>query len=263
MRKSTKIWLIVAIVLIITGAGIFTGFMAANDWDFSQLSTVVYETNEYRHFGKIKNIVIETTTADISIECSVISTQYAYVECYEDVNATHTVTFEDGTLTIKEVDNRKWYDHIGINFDQPKITIGLTALYYDQVTIRTVTGDVEANMLWGKDIDISVTTGDVELKNMHCDNLTTTGSTGDVELTNVRAVENLTINRSTGDVEFEDCDGENIVVSVTTGDVEGNLLTGKIFKVKTRTGDVEVPKNSIGGTCTITTTTGDIEITTR
>ena len=262
MRKGTKVWLIVAIIHILVGAGIFTCFMAANDWNFKDLSTVQYETNTYQHFGEIKNIVIETSTADVSIECAIISAQFAYVECYEAENATHSVTFEDGTLIIKEIDNRQWHDYIGINFDQPKIVIGLTFQYFDTVTIRTTTGDVEADMLCGKDIDISVTTGDVELENIHCDNLTTTGSTGDVELTNVRVKENLTVERSTGDVEFEDSDGKNIVVNVDTGDISGNFLTGKIFDVETDTGDVEVPRSQGYGKCTIRTSTGDVEITT-
>lgn len=279
MRKSTKIWLIIAIIHIVIGAGIFTCVMTANNWNFKKLTTTNYETNTYEHFGEIKNIIIETGTADIDIECAVLSTQYAYVECYETEKMQHTVSFEDGNLVIRVVDNRKWYDYVGINFDTPKITIGLTYQYFDTVNICTTTGDVDTKMLWGKEIDISVTTGDVELEDVQCDNLTVTGSTGDTKLTGVRAKRNICVKSNTGDtiltnviakeldiecdtgdVKFNGSDAAMISVEVDSGDVTGTLLTGKIFEISSDTGKIDVPGNGPGGKCKIETDTGDIKI---
>ena len=279
MRKSTKIWLIIAIIHIVIGAGIFTCVMTANNWNFKKLTTLKYETNTYEHIGEIKNIIIETTTADIDIQCAVLSTQYTYVECYETEKVQHTVSFEDGNLVIRMVDNRKWYDYVDINFDTPKITIGLSSQYFDAVNICTTTGDVDAKMLWGKEIDISVTTGDIQLEDTRCDNLTITGSTGDTELTNLRAEKNICVESNTGDitltdviakeldiecdtgdVKFNDSDAAMISVEVDTGDVTGTLLTGKIFEISSDTGKIDVPENGPGGKCEIETDTGDIKI---
>ena len=47
MKKATKIWIIVATSLILTGAIIFVGVMMVFKWDFTRLSTLNYETNEY------------------------------------------------------------------------------------------------------------------------------------------------------------------------------------------------------------------------
>jgi len=280
MSKLAKIWLIVALVLIISGSVIFASVMTVNGWDFTKLSTMEYVTNTYEHVGKINNIIIETSTADITLEFQVVSYPYGRVECYEMEKAQHSVSFEDGNLVIKEVDNRKWYDYIGINFDTTKITVCLPHSWFDNVTIKTSTGDVQVKSLCGTTINISVTTGDTTLTdvqcnnlsctgstgdvtfaNLQCDNLICTGSTGDVTLSNVVGKEDLTVVRSTGDVALNDCDAATISVRVATGDVTGNLLSGKIFNVNSSTGTIAVPENSPGGICNITTTTGDIHIT--
>ena len=40
MRKTTKVWLIIAASLVIIGFIIFTGVMTTLTWDFTRLSTV-------------------------------------------------------------------------------------------------------------------------------------------------------------------------------------------------------------------------------
>ena len=47
MSRITKIWLITAAALVLAGCLLFAGTMAAQNWDFSKLSTVTFETNTY------------------------------------------------------------------------------------------------------------------------------------------------------------------------------------------------------------------------
>jgi DUF4097 and DUF4098 domain-containing protein YvlB len=105
-----------------------------------------------------------------------------------------------------------------------------------------------------------VSTGETHIADLKCKNFTSTGDTGDITLRNVVASEKLSIERGTGDIEFADCDAAEIFIKTDTGDVEGTLLTGKVFVVETDTGSIEVPKNTTGGKCQISTDTGDIEI---
>ena len=48
MKKSTKIWLIIATSLVLFGCILFAGTMAILQWDFTKLSTVTYETSVYQ-----------------------------------------------------------------------------------------------------------------------------------------------------------------------------------------------------------------------
>ncbi len=74
------------------------------------------------------------------------------------------------------------------------------------------------------------------------------------------AGEQFSIDRSTGDVRFDRCDAPELLIKTDTGDVRGSLLSEKVFITQTDTGRVNVPKTVTGGTCQITTNTGDIKI---
>ena len=281
MTKTTKIWLIIATTLLLTGCIIFGGVMTVYKWDFSKLSTNKYETNKYDIADNFKNISINVKTADIVFVAS--EKAKTEVVCYEQDNANHEVSVDNDTLTIKLVDERKWYEYIGINFRTPKITVYLPQGEYGNLNIDSSTGDIDIKNLSAENINLTVTTGEieaksitcngdfkttvstgeVELKDVSCKNLFSNGNTGHISLKDVIAEEKLTIERSTGDIKFELCDANEIFVKTDTGDVKGSLLSDKVFITQTDTGSVNVPKTTTGGKCEITTDTGDIKITVK
>lgn len=279
MTKTTKIWLIIATTLLLTGCIIFGGVMTVYKWDFSKLSTNKYETNKYDIADNFKNISVNVKTADIVFVAS--EKAKTEVVCYEQDNANHEVSVDNDTLTIKLVDERKWYEYIGINFRTPKITVYLPQGEYGNLTVSASTGDIDIKNLSAENINLTVTTGEieaksitcngdfkttvstgeVELKDVSCKNLSSNGNTGDITLKDVIAEEKFAIERSTGDVKFERCDANEIFIKTDTGDVKGSLLSDKVFITETDTGNIDVPKTITGGRCEITTDTGDIKIT--
>ena len=279
MTKKTKIWIIRATFLLLTGCVIFGGVMTVYKWDFSKLSTNKYETNKYDINDNFKNISVNVKTADIVFVPS--ENAKAEVVCHEQDNAKHEVSVINDTLTIKLIDERKWYEYIGINFRTPKITVYLPQGEYGNLTISSSTGDIDIENISAENINLTVSTGEieaksitcngdfktkvstgeVELKNISCKNLSSNGNTGHISLKDVIAEEKLTIERSTGDIKFELCDANEIFVKTDTGDVKGSLLSDKVFITQTDTGSVNVPKTITGGRCEITTDTGDIKIT--
>lgn len=279
MTKTTKRWLIIATFLLLIGCIIFGGVMTVYKWDFSKLSTNKYETNKYDINDNFKNISVNVKTADIVFVAS--EKAKAEVVCYEQDNANHEVSVDNDTLTIKLVDERKWYEYIGINFRTPKITVYLPQGEYGNLTVSSSTGDIDIENISAENIILTVSTGEieaksitcngdfkttvstgeVELKDVSCKNLSSNGNTGDITLKDVIAEEKFTIERSTGDVKFERCDANEIFVKTDTGDVKGSLLSDKVFITQTDTGNIDVPKTITGGRCEITTDTGDIKIT--
>lgn len=294
MRK----WLIVAVFLIILGLSIFICVMAANNWDFSKLSTVKYVDNTYQITEDFISISLKTDTADIHFAPSDDGT--CRVHCHELEKATHSVDVQDGTLTIQVNRGKDWHDHIGINFGTPKITIYLPKTEYDilsikdhtgdimipdhfqftdmdistntgdvtnnassleSMKIKTTTGDIRvANIATGR-LDLSVSTGDITVADVTCeDDVKINVSTGDISLKNVIAAERFSIENNTGDVKFTGCDASEIFIKTSTGDVAGSLLSDKIFFAESDTGDVDVPKTTTGGRCEVYSSTGDIKI---
>lgn len=298
MSKTTKIWLIIATALVALGAMIFVGVMTQYDWDFTKLSTVKYVTNTYEVSDEFDKISINVDTTEIEFvptedeACSIV--------CFEAEQVKHTATVQNGTLIISTVDTRKWYDHICISLDSPKMTVYLPQNEYASLIIETDTGDINIPKDFAFDkieidgdtsdvscfapvanvLDIELSTGDIIIDSITADQIkltTTTGEiavnsvtaknnidietdTGTITLKNVVATGTISIESDTGDVRFEDSDAAEISVKTDTGDVTGTLLSEKVFITETSTGSINVPKTTSGGKCEITTSTGDINI---
>ena len=299
MTKRMGIWISIATVLVLFGCILLGVVMMEIKWDFSGLSTVTYETNTYRIADAFTHVTVITDTADVTLVPS--EEDIVSVVCYENVRRKHTVSVNDGTLTIESTDTRKWYEHIGINFGAPKITVYLPRGVYGALQITVSTGDVDisagyaftsadiavstgdiavqgmtadtlnlsvstgkvtlSSVTCAGDVGLRVTTGKATLTDLHCRNFTTNGKTGAITLNDVIATEGLTIRRTTGDVRFTACDAATVTVRTDTGNVKGSLLSDKVFMTHTSTGRVRVPTSVTGGTCTVSTTTGDITIT--
>lgn len=278
MSRAAKIWLIAASSLVLIGCIILGGIMTMLKWDFTKLSTVKYETNNYEIAGGFKNISIKANTADILFVAS--ESQDCTIICYEQEKVRHTVAVEDNTLAIEVKDSRRWYEYIGINFDTPQITVYIPQGEYGALSVKSSTGDIRvenmaietlklsvttgsitvSDITCQEDINISVSTGKAKLSDIVCKNVVSSGNTGDIFLQNVIASEKISIKRSTGNVSLEHADAADIFVKTDTGNVTGTLLSDKVFITQTDTGKISVPKTSSGGRCEINTDTGDIKI---
>ncbi len=98
------------------------------------------ETYEHEIKENFKDIRITTDTADIQF----ILSEYpsSFIVCEEEKNATHSVTVKENTLQIEVVDNKKWYEHIGIKLCAPKITVYLEKSEYGNISLETDTGNI-------------------------------------------------------------------------------------------------------------------------
>lgn len=296
MTKTQK-WLIAAASLLLIGSIIFIGGMAMSGWSFKRLFSSSFTTNKYDITENYKNVWISASTADIEfVPCDQNKTA---VECFERNNMAHIVRVHNNTLSIELLDSRKWYEHLVINFETPKIKVyipkgdyaelsvkshtgdieipnGLTfetmnvalttgdvevaASVKGKAKIKTTTGDIKAKNLTAQNIELSVSTGDMKLNNINCESLTAKGSTGDCVLKGVIAKYGFYIERSTGDIKFDGADAAEIYAKTSTGDIKGTLLSEKVFLASSDTGSVKVPQTIVGGRCELVTDTGDIKI---
>ena len=299
MSKTIKIWLIIATSLVLVGAIIFSVAMSTLKWNFGELSTMKFQTNQHAVEQSFNNITIETKTADVIFLPS--EDGKSKVVCYEQIKLKHNVKVDADTLSINIEDTRKWYDYIGISFKHPTITVYIPQGEYGTIKVKTSTGNIKIGQgykfesvnfavstgdifvdgLTANAIDLSVSTGDItannitcvndfkisfstgdsQLKDISCANFSAVGKTGDINLKNLIATQKISIKTSTGDIAFDGCDGAQIYITASTGDVKGSLLSEKVFIAKTDTGKIDVPNTITGGRCEITTDTGNIKIT--
>ena len=255
-----KIWLIIAVVFLICGMGLFVFGMQNLGWDYWELSTSKYENHTYDVEEDFVNIKIDTTTADIIFYP--LKDGKCKVECHENERLKNDVSVDNKTLTVKETDDRNWYDRIGFNLGSSKISVFLPEREYNLLDIKASTGDINiTDKFTFKNISLNLSTGDVNLKSLKCENLSSDGSTGDIKLKSVIANNKISLKRSTGDIELKGSDALEIDIKTSTGDVSGTLLSDKIFITESNTGTVKVPKTTSGGKCKCKTNTGDIKIT--
>lgn len=111
-----------------------------------------------------------------------------------------------------------------------------------------------------EDLEASTTSGDIELTGVACQNVTVESTSGEVDLQDTVAGGKVQVETVSGDVELLRCDGAALWLKTSSGEVSGTLLTEKVFVTDTVSGDVDVPRTTSGGTCEITTTSGDIAV---
>lgn len=276
MSKKTKRWLIIATSLVLIGGIIFGGAMTVLKWDFSKLSTSKYKTNTYKINNEFSSISIKAKTADIIFVVS--DNKECKVVCYEEEKAKHSVAVQNGTLTINSVDDRKWYEYIGINIVTPKITVYLPDSEYEKLNIKNSTGDIEiAKDFTFKNIDIEASTGDVKnyasaaelikiktntgtilLEDISAGALELSVSTGKTTAKSVTCHGNITTFVSTGDTHLENITCNSLISNGSTGDISlKKVIAEEKFTIERSTGDV-IFDNCDSAELFVKTDTGDV-----
>ena len=239
MSTPTKIWIVIASVLVILGAALFVAVMSANQWDFTKLSTSKLVTNSHLIGEEFYDLSISTETAHIVLLPS--DDETCKVVCYEHEKETHTVGVRDGKLSVGLTDQRKWYDYIGIHFGTPKITVYLPKTVYGQLIIKESTGDIEIS------------------KNFTFESINVTASTGDVKNYAI-ATGSIKIKTSTGDICAEGLSAASLELSVTTGRVMARSIdcAGEV-KIQVSTGDTTL-SDVVCGSVTSSGSTGAVSM---
>lgn len=256
MNKKNVIWLLIATSLLLIGCLIFGGVMMALKWDFSKLSTVKYETNEYEITDLFQSINVVTDTADITL----VPSEDVSVVCTEQENAKHTVSVKDGILQIEIVDQIKWYERIGFNFATPKISVYIPQGAYEMLTIKGSTGDVKIpeNYQFER-VDIHQSTGDVTCLASTTDTMKIKTSTGSIYVENV-SVGYLELSVTTGRIKASDvkCEGD-MNVSVSTGKTSLTNVLCKNLTTDGNTGEITLKNVVAAEKLSIERSTGDVK----
>lgn len=208
-----------------------------------------------------ENAQITTDTGDMILNCHV--TKQMNLAC-----ATGNITARDvapETINAATSTGNVKMERITCSTLSVSTDTGNCHLENTQVTqtlsLASATGSKYLTGVSCGSLEMKATTGDNNLTNVTISgNIQLESNTGDWELKNVIASGDAKLESDTGDWELRGFDAANITIDTDTGDVEGTLLTDKIFFVDSDTGRIDVPRTATGGTCEITTDTGDIEI---
>lgn len=271
-----KVMIIVAVALVILGAVICIAAAASMKFDFRKMDDGNYETNTYVVKEKFSSISIDVTTEKIALrpavdgKCSVV--------CFEEENLKHEVSVSNGTLTVKEQDERKWSDHVGFYTRTPEITVYLPENSYVDLSIKTDTGDIEipadfsfeSASIKGDTSDIEfyasikgllmihVTTGDIKTENITAGELDLKATTGHITVESVKCGGDIFVGVNTGKVRLQDVSCKDLTSKGTTGDLTmKNVIASGNFNITRDTGDVEFDACD-AAEINVKTSTGDV-----
>lgn len=276
MDTTTKTWLIVGAVLVVLGLIVFAVAMTLNHWNFNKLSTAKYVTNTHSIKEAFTSIDINTDTAHIVFVST--DTGSCEVVCHEPENMLHRVTVENGCLTVRVQDNRRWYEYIGIYNGAPKITVSLPQGAYESLTVKTgtgkthvpgdfsfetidisgSTGNVECLASASESLKIQVTTGKIRVENLSAGDMDLRVSTGGITASKINCTGILSIQTSTGKANLTDVSCVCLTSTGSTGKISlENVIASKDLSILRSTGDVKLVKCD-ASELTIKTDTGNI-----
>lgn len=300
MKKSKKILITVAVILI--AVGMICGFcgICSLGFNFNEISTSDFVTHTYTVDDDFTNIIIEDAESNINFYKS--NDDKCRVLCDEREKVTHTVVNENKTLTVRVKDERNWFEriNIGIFLSDMRVSVYLPKNKYDSLNAASMSGDIDVaneftfdNAKVGsisgdvsvkadvkQELNISSTSGDVIINNISATECINASSvSGEIDLSNVKgkeifantisggvmltdtvASQKLKANSTSGDIDLKRCDAKNIVLDTVSGEISGTLLSNKQFITETTSGTVNVPQSVSNEECRITTVSGDIYI---
>lgn len=300
MKKSKKILITVAVILV--AVGMICGFCGIYSlgFNFNEISTSDFVTHTYTVEDDFTNIIIEDAESNINFYKS--NDDKCRVLCDEREKVTHTVVNENNTLTVRVKDERNWFERINIGFfiADMRVSVYLPKNKYDSLNAASMSGDIDVaneftfdNAKVGsisgdvsvkadvkQELNISSTSGDVIINNISATECINASSvSGEIDLSNVKgkeifaktisggvmltdtvASQKLKANSTSGDIDLKRCDAKNIVLDTVSGEISGTLLSNKQFITETTSGTVNVPQSVSNEECRITTVSGDIYI---
>ena len=296
MSKIRKI----ALLLIAAGGILVLGALVMAGFHMERFNTVDFQPVSYDLEGDFQSIQIDVTECDVTLvytpgQCRVETVDSQWIKTQVDASG--------GTLTVTRRNTTPWWRNIGIWWNGPgaklAVTVYLPQSWYEQVDIRTVSGDIDipddfsvgqllakttsgdittqAGVSDGLDIqsvsgDIAAssasgpvraesTSGQILLEGVSAEALTVTTVSGDIRLEGVTAAGTVVLKTTSGDIRLAAFDGAQMEIKTVSGNVTGTVLSPKNFQTKTTSGDISVsPHDPAAGLCQVETISGDVHI---
>lgn len=275
MSRAKKAVIIAAIMI---GIGVVTSItaLAVNGfrWPNVRIDLKNMKSASLEYVKKTKNIDEEFKSVDVQgapdmdVEIKKSDSGKSYVEYYECDGLTDHIEVAGDVLKITADDDRHIFVDFTFGMDMskwPRITVYLADTQYDDIQVKTSSGDVSMQYYLGvKNLDIETSSGDVDVNGVNADSIYVMTSSGDMSLDSVSA-KNIELSASSGDIVLRKSDAEQYDVSAKSGDVRIEVSADEKYRYETTTssGDVNVPDSADGAdrVCSVRTSSGDIDVT--
>ncbi|MBP3371708.1 MAG: DUF4097 family beta strand repeat protein [Clostridia bacterium] len=220
MKRSKKVALITALILI--GAGIVLGSVctAITQGDFSMFSTTQYMELNHDVTSPFTSIRIEASDHDVHIIPS--PDKGCHLTVITPKRDSVTSEFDRGTLVIEVCNHRAWYEHISLfNYRSPQIILALPEDSYENLGVQVGSGKIEvADGFTFDEVNLHTGSGNVFAANMHAENLFVDANSGKIELYNLNVENIMQLEASSGNITLSNVN--------SNGKIEAEVSSGRI-----------------------------------
>lgn len=259
MKKGVKGVIITAAIFISMGLTLAIAGMALMDFDWFKLSTVQYEEVSHKVTESFDSLDIRDVEYDIRIlrssdgECRVV--------CKDSEKIYHTLSVTGGMLTVNRVDERMWFERIGIFWTQDLcVTVYLPKAEYDRLLLKSVSGDVKIDPGFTfSRAEVSSTSGDIHFAGNVIESLTAKSVSGNVTVRNTFGG-SVSVSSTSGELNLHGVTCRPLTVSSTSGEVNLSDITASLLTASSTSGDIELSSVLSSGEMAVTTVSGEIEL---
>lgn len=259
MKKSKKIAIIIAVIMIFAGFSLGISATVMMGFDMQELNTLAFETNSYSVEEAFTNISVDGAECNVSLFKS--EDGICKVVCYEGDKINHTVEVKDGTLSITRQDNRQWYEHIGVYWGNMDIEIYLPESEYDALYVKTLSGDIvipeafhfgdtEVQSTSGNvdctasvsgNLSVKTVSGEVYVSGTDSKKVSVQSTSGDITVENVNSETEFNVEAVSGDVDLADVTCQSMIAETSSGDIGlKDLVSQEEIHIESVSGDVEL-----------------------
>ena len=252
MKKRT---VIIALLMVAIGIVLMIAGGCAMGFDFRKLDNHTYTERTIEITDAFENIIAEG--GNISLlpsedgKCKAIF--------IESEKVTYASNVEDGTLTIKRSDDRKWLDYIGFNFSNYGVKLYLPEAKFNFVNIKTFSGDIElAEGLTFHHVNLDCSSGGIRCYAAIDDNLFAESSSGGITVSGTNA-RGITLAISSGSLNISNIDSAGkIDISNTSGSIHADNVACENLEIRSTSGSVKLDSVIASGVIKIKSSSGSI-----
>jgi len=206
-----------------------------------------------------KSLYVESISADINLWID---------ENLDSIKVIYN-TDEDGYLEVNEKNNttsivEKVESHffkIDFENEEPTISIYLPSTYYNDIEIKTISGDVETyNNLKLPKLSIKATSGDISLMDTKIDNnISIETISGTIESQNITS-DKINLDFKSGNFESYYLEANDIDISGISGNINIDTIDANTFNLKSTSSDIDIFNANIRKRASINTVSGDLDL---
>ena len=255
-----KTALIIALVCLIAGA-----LILGIGWVLLQNNPIeknVFKDNVYPFSIDELPSQINISTTNSRVEFRTTTESEWRVECVDKEKIYHKVELIDGVLTIKEIDDRQWYEHIGLfaNLRPQTVIVYLPEGTYGSLNIGVVSGDISVpEGFVFSDVTLKSTSGDMSFASVATGAMNIKVTSGDIAISGSIGGA-LEVSGTSGDIVISGNIGGAVEISGTSGDIEIKNATPTRITIQNTSGDIDLIDVECSEACEIEKVSGSIEL---